>query len=181
MEDLNVTKKLERFCKIAPVTFHRRTENYFVVEYGRPRFNELDSYAIMWNGHYVNYFENARQLLGRYTDLNSVLLAEYGFHIPIHSYHVKMRKPIEANDDMRVAVRPISFKGGLIEFDHLMLVGDEVRATGTVMHAVIDMKERRIVFPFPEIVNEVIQRVFKPFKEAEAAANESSAPMAAGV
>lgn len=147
------------------IEFRRKKYKYFVVEYGRPRFQELDSYAIMWNGHFVNYFENARQQLGRFTDLNSRLLEEYGYQIPIHSYHVKMRKPVEANDDMRVAVRPVSFKSGLVDFEHLMLVNGEVHATGTTIHAVLDMKERQIVYPFPDIVWEIVTRVFKPFED----------------
>lgn len=157
----------ERFCSFENITFQRRTEKYFVVEYGRPRFNELDSYGILWNGHFVNYFENARQMLGRHTRLDTVLLEEYGFQIPIHSYHVKMRKAVEANDDIRVAVRPLHFKGGLVEFQELLLVGDEVRATGTVIHAVLDKVERRIVFPFPEIVFQIVNRVFEPFRDEQ--------------
>lgn len=161
------------------ITYHRRSERYFVVEYGPPRFSELDSYAIMWNGHFVNYFENARQQLGRVTGLNSRLLEEYGFQIPIHSYTVKMRKPVEANDVMRVAVRPLQFKGGLLEFEHLMLVNGEVRATGTTNHAVIEMKTRSIVFPVPQLVTEIIARVFKPFKEETAEAAANAAPSSA--
>lgn len=145
------------------IAFRRREHKYFVVNYGRPRFSELDSYAIMWNGHFVNYFENARQLLGRHTGLDTRLLEEYGFQIPIHSYTVKMRTVVEANDDMRVAVRPLSFKAGLIEFEHLMLVNGEVRATGTTTHAVINNETRSIEYPFPEIVWDVIKRVFTPF------------------
>ena len=152
------------------LTFRRETAKYFVVNYGPPRFSELDSYAIMWNGHFVNYFENARQQLGKNTDLNSRLLEEYGFQIPIHSYQVKLRKPIEANDEMRVAVRPPHFKGGLLEFEHLMMVGTEIRATGTTTHAVIDMKTRSIAFPMPELVFQVVNRVFTPFQAAPAAA-----------
>lgn len=158
------------------VTFRRETAKYFLVDYGPPRFNELDSYAIMWNGHFVNYFENARQQLAKYTELNTTLLESYGFQVPIHSYQVKLRKPIEANDAMRVAVRPLHFKGGLLEFEHLMMVGAEIRAVGTTTHAVIEMKTRSIAFPMPELVHDVINRVFKPFHEATVAPIRPTTP-----
>ncbi len=150
------------------ITFRRIKERYFVVHYGPPRFNELDSYAIMWNGHFVNYFENARQQLGKMTGLNSRLLEESGFQIPIYGYNVKLRKPVEANDEMRVAVRPLHFKNGLIEFEHFMLVGEEVRAIGNTTHAVIDIKTRSIAYPMPDLVFEIVNRVFLPFTKAEA-------------
>jgi YbgC/YbaW family acyl-CoA thioester hydrolase len=152
------------------IGFRRAVEKYFVVHYGPPRFNELDSYAILWNGHFVNYFENARQQLGKATGLNTRLLEEAGFQIPIYGYNVKLRKPVEANDEMRVAVRPLQFKNGLLEFEHMMMVCDEIRALGNTTHAVIDKKTRSIAYPMPDLVFEIVNRVFSPFAKSVATA-----------
>ena len=154
------------------VPFRRATERYFVVHYGTPRFNELDPYGVLWNGHFVQYFENARQQLGKFTKLNPRILDQAGFHMFVYGYNVKLRKIIEVNDEMRVAVRPLQFKNGLIEFEHLMLVGDEVRAVGNTTHAVIDKNTRSIAYPMPDLVFEIVNRVFQPFAKSEATTKE---------
>jgi acyl-CoA thioesterase FadM len=148
------------------ITFQRRTEKYFVAEIGEPRFNELDSYSMVWNGHYINYFANTLQMFGKYANLSAGLLEECGFQIPLYSYFVKMRNPIFANDEMKVGVRPVSFRKGLIEFSHLILVADEVRVTGNTVHAVVDSKTRSMVYPLPELVHAVVGQIFAHFKDS---------------
>jgi acyl-CoA thioesterase FadM len=148
------------------ISFQRRTEKYFVAEIGVPRVNELDLYSMVWNGHYINYFANTLQMFGKHTNLSAGLLEEYGFQIPLYSYFVKMRNPIFPNDEMRVAVRPVSFRKGLIEFSHLILVADEVRVTGNTIHAVVDSKTRSMVYPLPELVRAVVDQIFAHFKNS---------------
>lgn len=147
------------------VKFRGQERKYFMVDFGLPRFSEIDGYQVMWNGHYVNYFENSRVYYNDYLKLGTQLFEDYGFQVPVHSYNVQMRNVVVSTDRIRVGVRPMYFKKGLLELFHLLMVGNEVRAQGSIIHAVIMKDTRMIPYPMPPIVNQIIGRIFAPFKE----------------
>lgn len=147
------------------VKFRGREMKYFVVDFGLPRFSEIDAYQIMWNGHYVNYFESSRQYLAAYMNMGTGLFEKYGFQTPIYSYNVQMRNPVTAQEHVRVAVRPMSFRKGMLDLFHVLMANGEVKAVGNIVHAVIEKETRSIPYPIPDVVNEIIGRIFAPFSD----------------
>lgn len=120
------------------IRFRGTTKKYFVHEVGTPRFNEIDAYKVLWNGHYVSYFENARLAFCRFCGWDFQVFADMGYLMPVVRYRVDVRKPVFLEDSISVAVRPefksLGYSSQKFEFNHLLLVGDEVRAASSVDH-----------------------------------------------
>ena len=148
------------------IKFRGGTEKYFVVDFGYPRPSEIDFYQVMWNGHYINYFETSRLYFCKHIEMTTEVFDRYGIQVPVYSYNVQMRNAVLANQKIRVAVRPVSFKKGLLELFHVLIADDEIKAVGTIIHAVIETKTRAIPSPMPEVVNNIIEKMFEPFAPA---------------
>lgn len=149
------------------IKFRGQEMTYFLVDFGMPRFSEIDAYQIMWNGHYINYFETSRQYFTAHLKMGTGLFEKYGFQTPIYSYSVQMRKPVTAEEHLRVGVRPMSFKKGMLDLFHVMIGDGEIKAVGNIVHAVIEKETRSIPYPMPEIVNQIMGRIFAPFESEE--------------
>lgn len=147
------------------IKFRGKEQKYFVVDFGYPRFGEIDGYNVMWNGHYINYFETSRFYYSKYMNLTTKVIEDYGFQVPIYSYNVQMRNPTLQNDRIRVGVRPVSFRKGMLDLFHILLDDKEIKAVGNIIHAVIDKDTRTIPFPVPDVVNEIVGKFFAPFAE----------------
>lgn len=147
------------------IKFRNQVNRYFMVDFGLPRFSEIDSYQVLWNGHYINYFETARQYYGRHMNLGTAAFERYGFQIPVYSYNVNMRSAVMAGQNIRVGVRPVSFKKGLIDLFHVLLADDEIKAVGHIVHAVVETTTKSIPYPMPPIVTEIVGQFFAPFMD----------------
>jgi len=45
------------------------------------------------------------------------------------------------------------------------MVGNEIKAVGNIIHAVIEKDTRSIPYPIPDLVTNIVAKVFKPFTE----------------
>jgi YbgC/YbaW family acyl-CoA thioester hydrolase len=143
------------------IKFRGKMENYFLYKVGLPRFNELDSYGVVWNGHFVNYFETARLDLCRHYGFDMKLLSDNGCYLPVYSYSLNIRKPVFARDEMVVAVRPSALEENVMDFSHLLLVNDDIRAYGTVRHVAMSKETGSLFMTLPEhLIN-----ILKPLQE----------------
>jgi YbgC/YbaW family acyl-CoA thioester hydrolase len=147
--------------QFSQVSYRGVKKKYFVVPLGLPRFNEIDNYGVVWNGHYVNYFETARHALCRYCDFDMELLSKAGIFLPVSNFEIKISKPIFPRDEISVAVRCSLVDGSRFEFSHLLLVNGEVRASGLVTHIAVDKETVSVAF---QLSDEVV-RIMKPVSE----------------
>lgn len=47
------------------------------------RFNEVDSLGIVWHGHYIAYFEEAREAFGKQFGISYLDIKKQGYDVPI--------------------------------------------------------------------------------------------------
>lgn len=47
------------------------------------KFSEVDALQIVWHGHYIRYFEDAREAFGKQYGIGYLDIYEHGFTIPI--------------------------------------------------------------------------------------------------
>jgi len=140
-------------------------KRYFVRHFGRPRFNEIDHYGVLWNGHYVNYFELGRHALCLHCRFDMKSLADAGYFLPVASYEIKMRKPVFPRDEITVAVRPSAISENRYEFTHLLLVGDEIRASGVVQHVPVSKETGSIAYQLPPDVAAILSPLSEVFND----------------
>ena len=66
------------------------------------RFNEADPLGIVWHGHYIRYFEDARESFGVANGLGYLDVYEKGFVIPVVSVHCDFKKSLRYGDKVVV-------------------------------------------------------------------------------
>jgi len=62
------------------------------------RFSEVDSLRIVWHGHYVKYFEEAREAFGRKYDISYLQVYGSGFVTPIVKLTCDYKRSLEYGD-----------------------------------------------------------------------------------
>jgi acyl-CoA thioester hydrolase len=68
----------------------------------RVRFNEVDALHIVWHGHYVNYFEEARRAFGRRYGVDYTVFVEHRIAIPVVQLRVDYFAPARLADTIEV-------------------------------------------------------------------------------
>ena len=72
------------------------------------RFSEVDSLKIVWHGHYLKYFEDAREALGDAFNLSYLEIFESGFVTPIVSSSIQHKAPLYHGSTAIVKVKLIN-------------------------------------------------------------------------
>ena len=66
------------------------------------RFEEVDSWQIVWYGRYLSYFEVARTVLMEKFDLLADRIVHLGYRTPIVSLNCQFKNPARFNDRLQV-------------------------------------------------------------------------------
>ncbi|MEI6148002.1 MAG: acyl-CoA thioesterase [bacterium] len=82
----------------------------------RVRFQEVDSMRIVWHGHYLSYFEDARRALGRRYGLDYPVFLQNNIGAPLVSLWVDYLSPALTNDMLEVEARLYKSEGAQLEF-----------------------------------------------------------------
>ena len=160
---MQTLRELSKTAILSKISFRGKEKNYVVVDLGFPRFSEVDFYQVVWNGHYVNYFETARLELCRSFDVELSKISEWGCYLPVHNYEVNVTRPVFLKDRMHVAARLDGFSQGILDFSHLLLVDGRIRAHGKVKHVLVDSKTLEILSEPPELVRASFDRMSELF------------------
>lgn len=96
------------------------------------QFHEVDSLRIVWHGHYMKYFEIAREAFGKHYGLSYTQVYEQGFLMPIVKINCDYKKPIIYNDDVIVEAEYIDVQAAKIIFNYTIKGkhSGDIRATG---------------------------------------------------
>ena len=84
----------------------------------RVRFQEVDSMSIVWHGHYLTYFEDARRAFGRRYGLDYPVFLENNIGAPVVNLWVDFLSPARANDVLDVEARLYKSDGAQLEFGY---------------------------------------------------------------
>ncbi len=69
------------------------------------RFAECDPYGVVWHGHYVLYFEHAREALTGRFGFSAARALEMGYRVPVTRMELKYRAPARPDQTIRVTAR----------------------------------------------------------------------------
>ena len=67
------------------------------------RFPEVDSYGVVWHGHYVLYFEVARNALCAAFGLTPAEALAHGYKVPITRVEMSLKRPATLDDRLEVS------------------------------------------------------------------------------
>lgn len=122
-------------------------------------FYDVDSMEIVWHGHYVKYFEDARcRLLGE-LDYNYQAMRASGYAWPVVDLRVKYVKPAQFNRMIRVTARLVEWEVRLkIDYRIIDLESGEVLTKGHSVQVAIDMAKKEMCFATPDIFRSKLEQ-----------------------
>jgi len=150
--------------RVVEAKFRGKNNKYYRSLPQRVRFSEIDQYGVLWNGHYIQYFESARLELCEFFKFNLGSLANAGIALPIHNIEIEIKAPIQRDDTFHIYVRPKRFESGMIDFFHFIKSEDgKLLATSKVRHILYDMEKNEIIKVLNAKTKEVIYPMLKEF------------------
>ena len=125
----------------------------------RVRFSEVDSLRIAWHGHYLKYFEDAREAFGCEFGLTYAAIEQAGYLAPMHAMQVEYLAPARAGDLLEVTARLRRLRAAKLEFDYeVRRMGEgKVLARGTSMQVFLT-HQWEMVLVQPKFLREFFRR-----------------------
>ena len=125
------------------------------------RFNEVDSYNVVWHGHYVAWMEVGRNDLAGRFGMDAAQLTELGFLGPVVSLEVKYLSPARFKDEIlvRTSLRPTE-TATLVFLNEIVTADGRRLATGVTTHALTD-RQGVMQFRLPEVIAERLDNLTK--------------------
>lgn len=82
------------------------------------RFHEVDSMRVVWHGHYVAYFEEARRALGRRYGVDYTTFFAHNTPAPVAQLHLDYLVPARLADTLLVTARLFKTEAAKLEFEY---------------------------------------------------------------
>jgi acyl-CoA thioester hydrolase len=116
------------------------------------RFSEVDSLFIVWHGHYVRYFEDAREAFGQEHGLTYMDVFNAGYATPIVSVHCDYKSPLAYGDIAQATATYVHSEAAKIIFDYTITnkTTGAVVATGRTIQAFISADTRLLELITPD-------------------------------
>jgi acyl-CoA thioester hydrolase len=115
------------------------------------RFNEADPLGIVWHGHYVRYFEDAREDFGKVHGISYLDFYRNSLAVPVVAIHCDFKKPLRYGDTIIVVTKYINTRAAKLNFNyhiHDALHGTQI-ATGSSSQVFVDAKTFELQLTMP--------------------------------
>jgi acyl-CoA thioester hydrolase len=137
------------------------------------RFPEVDSYGVVWHGHYVQYFEVARNALCAAFGLTPADALAHGYKVPITRVTMDLKRPARLDDRLVVSTRlaPPETAKLAMTYEIRRAGTGELLASGTTEQVILNPSGELLV-TFPAPVRTLVERVLA-FQRGEAEPDSS--------
>ena len=124
------------------------------------RFPEVDSYGVVWHGHYLLYMEVARNALCAAAGLTPAEALAAGYKVPITRFEVSVKSPALLDDELEVTVslRPPSTAKLSLDYEIRRLEGGKLLATGFSEQVGLN-PSGELLLTFPAPLRTLVERV----------------------
>jgi acyl-CoA thioester hydrolase len=85
------------------------------------RFSEVDSLRVVWHGHYIKYFEDAREEFGKKYGLAYMQIFENGYIAPIVEITCNYKNYIKYYDEIIVEITYINTEAMKLIFEYKII------------------------------------------------------------
>jgi acyl-CoA thioester hydrolase len=113
------------------------------------RFGEVDSMRIVWHGHYIKYFEDAREAFGAKYELGYLEVYKHNVMIPLVKVDCDFKRPLQYGDTAIVEARFVDSPAAKIIFDYTIYRKEDmaVSATGRSIQVFLTPEAELILTP----------------------------------
>jgi len=124
------------------------------------RFPEVDSYGIVWHGHYLAYFEVARNSLCAAAGLTPAEALALGYKVPIIRAELTLKQSARLDDTLLVAatLRPPETAKLVMDYEVRRLPLGELLAIGTTEQVLLN-PAGELLLGFPAPVRTLVERI----------------------
>ncbi len=105
----------------------------------RVRFREVDALRVVWHGHYLGYFEQAREAFGDRYGLRYADFLEAGLLAPVVETSCRFLLPARHGETLTVYARFFPQEAARIEFEYRALRGEDLLAEGRSVQVFTDL------------------------------------------
>ncbi len=124
------------------------------------RFPEVDSYGVVWHGHYVQYFEVARNALCAAFGLTPAEALAHGYKVPITRVELNVKRSAKLDDRLEVSavLAPSETAKLAMSYEIRRLPERILLATGTTEQVILN-PEGELLLTLPMPVKTLVRRV----------------------
>ncbi|MBL8112368.1 MAG: acyl-CoA thioesterase [Acidobacteria bacterium] len=124
------------------------------------RFPEVDSYGVVWHGHYVQYFEVVRNALSAAAGITPRQALEAGYKVPITGFGLNLKRPARLDDRLEVAVTLREPRTAMLVMDYEIrkLPERTLLVTGHTQQVFLSPKEE-LLLTLPGPVKTLVARI----------------------
>jgi acyl-CoA thioester hydrolase len=124
-------------------------------------FADVDAMQVVWHGHYLKYFDLARDQLFRDAGLDLYrLVGESGLVFPITRTQTKHVHPLRFRDEVRCKATLIEAECRLVlDFEIRLVAGDRLCAKGRTEQAAVRLPDGLLELRIPEPIRRALATV----------------------
>jgi acyl-CoA thioester hydrolase len=126
------------------------------------RFYEVDSYGVVWHGHYIGWFEAGRNELTERFQMGPLQLKEKNLLAPVVEVSCQYKLPATYGDSLIVQTTMERTEVAKLIFHYRILHREsgKVLATGASTHVLTDLKSN-LLYRVPQEILEKIEAMQK--------------------
>jgi acyl-CoA thioester hydrolase len=124
------------------------------------RFHEVDSYGVVWHGHYASWLEAGRNDLAAAFGAGIVDMQPHGYLLPVVSMEIRYKRPALLGDVVVVATRLRAPRGAWLTFDYRVARGSDgtLLATARTRQVVLN-RDRDLLVTLPSVLRDAVARI----------------------
>ncbi|OGP53491.1 MAG: hypothetical protein A2Y65_10720 [Deltaproteobacteria bacterium RBG_13_52_11] len=123
------------------------------------RFFEVDSYRVVWHGHYIAWFEVGRNDFATRFGLDPEQLKEIGLMAPVVDLRCTFKRAAAFGDDILIQTSLQRCETAKLIFHYTVMRDKEVLAEGSTTHVLTDL-EGTMLYQIPSEAKRRLERMF---------------------
>lgn len=123
-------------------------------------FHDVDVMGVVWHGHYLKYFEQARTALLQKIGIDYPQMIELGYVWPVVESYVKYLRPIRYSQRIKVDVQMVEYENRLrMRYVITDMKTGEKLTKGESTQVAIDINTKELQFVSPRPFIDIVERV----------------------
>lgn len=122
------------------------------------RFNEVDPMGILWHGHYVGYFEDARVALGDALGIGYTDFFNRGITLPIRQVHIDYLAPLMFGRTYEIKARLCYCEAVRMNYDFTIYDEQHKICTRAMSVQLLVDKNKNLLLERPDFYEELVQK-----------------------
>ncbi|HEX5153712.1 MAG TPA: acyl-CoA thioesterase [Parafilimonas sp.] len=116
------------------------------------RFNEADPLGMVWHGHYIRYFEDAREAFGNKYGIGYLDFYNNGFIVPVVNVQCNYKRSLRYGEKMIVEAQYEPCEAAKLKFNYHLYNADanQLVATGSSVQVFLDRNTHLLQLTNPD-------------------------------